>query len=296
MTSQHLHIIHALRASAMALAFGVSAQAAATRTFVSTIGNDANTSVDCSPAAPCRTFTAALSVTNAGGELVVLTSGGYGPANISQPVVITAIGVDASISVPAGVGLNISTTGNVTLIGLSLHGEATGLNGIQVLQVGYLRLYNILAEGFTDDGVIFDTSGSLEVDGSRFNDNGNVGIYVVSGSASMQGSTFDHNLIGVAVDAGHTTVADSGAFFNSTGFLTDGGILTLSNDRVASNNIGLGATLGGTLYFANCNISGNTTAYTVVSGSTMAGTNPGTSFIAPGQAKAGTLSTAVALE
>ena len=98
MTSRQLHIIHALAVSAIALAFSVSAQAAASRTFVSTIGNDANTSANCSPAAPCRTFGAALSVTNPGGEVVVLTSGGYGPATISQPVVITALGIDASVT------------------------------------------------------------------------------------------------------------------------------------------------------------------------------------------------------
>ena len=298
MTSQHLHIIHGIAASAIALAFGISAQAAATRTFVSTIGNDANTSVNCSPAAPCRTFTAALSVTNAGGEIVVLTSGGYGPATISQPVIITAVGVDASISVTTsgGVGLNIGTTGNVTLIGLSLHGEATGYNGIQVLQVGYLRMYNVLIENFTHDGFLFATSGNLEVDGSRFNDNGNGGISIENGSASVEGSSFDHNLFGVGVLAGQATVADSGAFFNSIGFAAQGGTLTLTNGRATSNTFGLLADLGGTLYFTGCNISGNGTAYSIASGSTMAGTNPGTSFIAPSQAIAGTLSTPVALQ
>ena len=114
-------------ALAVKLILSLSTCAGAARTFVSTIGNDANTSANCSPSAPCRTFSAALSVTNPGGELVVLTSGGYGPATITQPVVITAIGVDASISVTTSgadtFGLAISTPGNVTLIGLSLHGE-----------------------------------------------------------------------------------------------------------------------------------------------------------------------------
>ena len=84
------------------------------------MGNDANTSANCSPAAPCRTFAAALPVTNSGGEIVVLTSGGYGPVNITQPVIITAIGVDASISATSSENvISILTTGNVTLIGIA---------------------------------------------------------------------------------------------------------------------------------------------------------------------------------
>ncbi len=49
---------------------------AAQRTFVSTSGSDANTASNCTSTAPCRGFTAALTVTDAGGEIVVLTSGG----------------------------------------------------------------------------------------------------------------------------------------------------------------------------------------------------------------------------
>src|ERR1035438_10224038 len=158
MTSRQLRTIPAL---AIAVAFSVSAQAGATRTFVSTTGNDSNTSGNCSSTGPCRTFTAVLTVTNPGGEVVVLTSGGYGPATIDQPVTITAIGVDASISVTTSGanGLTINTTGNVTLVGLNLHGEGVGSNGIEVQQVGFLRLYNMLIENFTQ-GVDFDVSGN----------------------------------------------------------------------------------------------------------------------------------------
>src|ERR1035438_5253486 len=95
-------------ALAVKLILSVSACAGATRTFVSTIGNDANTSANCSPSAPCRTLSAALSVTYPGGEIVVLTSGGYGPATITQSVVITAIGVDASITQADPVGAAIT--------------------------------------------------------------------------------------------------------------------------------------------------------------------------------------------
>jgi hypothetical protein len=300
MTSRQLHSIHAFAASAIALAFGVSAQAATTRTFVSTIGNDANTSANCSPSASCRTFAAALSVTNSGGEIVVLTSGGYGPATISQPVIITAIGVDASISVTTSGanGLTINTPGNVTLIGLNLHGEATGSHGVLVQQVGFLRLYNMLIENFVTNGVGFQVSGGLAIYGSSMNDNGNGGVTVNNSSANayVQDTSFDHNYFAVQVSAGHTTVTDSSAEYGSFGFVSAGGTLTLVNDRATLNTAGLGVGPTGTLYFSDCLVANNVTAYSIESGGTMAGTNPGTSFIAPGQATSGTLSTPVALQ
>jgi hypothetical protein len=49
------------------------------RTFVSTSGSDAN---PCTATAPCRNFAAALALTSPGGEVVAVTSGGYGPVTI----------------------------------------------------------------------------------------------------------------------------------------------------------------------------------------------------------------------
>ena len=298
MTSRQLHIIHALAASVIALASGVSAQAAASRTFVSTTGNDANTSVNCSPTAPCRMFTAALSVTNSGGEIVVLSSGGYGPATISQPVIITAIGVDASISaMSGGNGITINTNGNVTLIGLNLHGEGIGLNGVEVQQGASIRLYNMLIENFTKNGVDFEVSGKLLISGSSINSNaGTAGLFVVNAAASayVQGTSFNGNTNGVIIGNGQVTVADSSAEYNGTGFGANG-TLTLINDRAVFNDTGLEAFTGGSLYFANCLIANNDFSYQIVAGATMAGSSPGTSFIAPGQSTTGSLSTAITL-
>ena len=70
--------------AAMGLAAPPPATAApAQRTFVSSGGLDTNT---CLLAAPCRGFQAALLQTNAGGEIVVLDSAGYGPVTINKAV------------------------------------------------------------------------------------------------------------------------------------------------------------------------------------------------------------------
>jgi hypothetical protein len=57
------------------------------RTFVSTTGTDTG---NCNPNAPCRTFTYALTQTAVNGEIIALTSGGYGPVEITKAVQITA--------------------------------------------------------------------------------------------------------------------------------------------------------------------------------------------------------------
>ena len=104
---------------------------------------------------------------------MVVDSGDYGAATITQPVSISAIGVVASITQTASGqnALTINTTGNVTITGLGLHGLGSGNDGIQVQQVGVLRLYHVTAEGFNNDGVEFDAGGQLSIQDSRFTDN-----------------------------------------------------------------------------------------------------------------------------
>ena len=67
---------HAIVAWVVALA-GVPlvASAGGQRTFVASTGDDGD---PCSLSLPCRSFAAAILQTNAGGEVVVLDSGGYG--------------------------------------------------------------------------------------------------------------------------------------------------------------------------------------------------------------------------
>lgn len=285
----------------MALTFSISSQAAASRTFISTAGSDTNTSVNCSPAANCRTFGAALSVTTSGGEIVVLNSGGYGPATISQPVIITAVGVDASISVTTagGNGITINTPGNVTLTGLNLHGEGTGANGVLVQQVGALRLYNVLIENFTNDGVNFAVSGKLGVYQSVINDNAGAGVLISNASASaiVNSTNFDNDGNAVEVTAGQATVSNSGASHstNTTAFLANGGSLSLFNDRAAANNTAFGASGGGAVYFSNCILANNTNSFDVGAGGTISGTNPGTTLVGPSQTQTGSL-TPIALQ
>jgi hypothetical protein len=69
------------------------------RTFVSAMGSDG---ADCSRATPCRTFAHALTLTDASGEVIALTSGSYDPFTITKAVAIT---------VPSGVHATVTSSG-----------------------------------------------------------------------------------------------------------------------------------------------------------------------------------------
>lgn len=126
---------------------------AAQRTFVSVSGTD---NASCSLAAPCRTFTAAISATSAGGEVIVLDSGGYGAVTIGKSVSITApTGVYAGISVFSGDGVTISaaTTDTVILRGLAINNQG-GNRGIAVLSAATVRIEDCVINGMTY-GIVF---------------------------------------------------------------------------------------------------------------------------------------------
>src|SRR5215472_18109741 len=95
-----MRIVSLLVPGLFAILSVTSASAQVQRTFVSGGGIDSN---PCSRTAPCRTFTQAISQTNAGGEVYVLDSAGYGPFTITKSVAIVAPqGVTAGISVFSG--------------------------------------------------------------------------------------------------------------------------------------------------------------------------------------------------
>jgi hypothetical protein len=119
-------------ASVAALLTAGHAQAQANRTFVSGHGADTNA---CSLSALCRSFAQALSQTNAGDEITVLDSAGYGAVNITKSVTITnPVGVEAGITAAVGttaIQINAGTSIiDVTLRGLTLQGASGSANGI----------------------------------------------------------------------------------------------------------------------------------------------------------------------
>ena len=70
------------------------AQAQASRTWVSGVGDDAN---PCSRTAPCKTFAGAISKTAVNGEINCLDPGGFGAVTITKSITIDCHEVFGSI-------------------------------------------------------------------------------------------------------------------------------------------------------------------------------------------------------
>ena len=105
------------------------ANAQATRTWVSGVGDDAN---PCSRTAPCKTFAGAISKTAAGGEINCLDSAGFGAVTIVKAMTIQCEGVIGGILASGQNGIIVNAGANdvVTLRGLDLLG-INALTGIQ---------------------------------------------------------------------------------------------------------------------------------------------------------------------
>jgi Right handed beta helix region len=134
------------------------------RTHVSVaIGDDFNTASNCTPVAPCRTFQAAMTVTDVNGEVVILDSGGYGAVNINRSVALIApTGVYAEISVsPDAFGVTVDRPGvKVALRGLTIKGQGGRSDGI-VITADKLIVENCVISNLTGFGI--DVIGDITV-------------------------------------------------------------------------------------------------------------------------------------
>lgn len=195
------------------------------RTFVSTAGVDANTATSCAATTPCRTFGAAITVTDPGGEIVILGSGGYGSFTITQSVSINApSGVHAAITALVGDGLTINAPGaTVTLNGLVISGVGgVGTKGINVVAAQSVILNSCRVVNFGTGIAMAVPAGStgsgptISITDSfiGFNTNG-VEISGISGTNTVGGLVVDSQIMrnsGTAIVAGdrsRVTVANS---------------------------------------------------------------------------------------
>jgi hypothetical protein len=144
------------------LAFTSIAQAQATRTWVSGVGDDVN---PCSRTAPCKTWAGAISKTAAGGEIDALDPGGYGTLTITKSITVDGTtGAGWGSTLNSG-GINgfvindsLSATPNTAIVqlrNLSINGAGTskGLNGIRFLAGKSLTVENVTIQNQTANGI-----------------------------------------------------------------------------------------------------------------------------------------------
>ena len=218
------------------LALLATGASAAQRTFVKSDGVDTN---PCSLPQPCRTFGAAMLLTNFGGDIVTLDSAGYGPVTITQPVsILVPSGVYAGVSVNGGqvdgIVVDIANGGGpVYLRGLQINGQG-GTNGVRINRGGRVILESVSISGFYNSGgghAILDNSTSpytelvLRNVVIRDGDNG----VVVDGTAGNKTVSIENSLIS---GFGNTACVS----------LTDSVNMVVSNTTIEDCNTGFALT------------------------------------------------------
>ena len=258
------------------LALLIQPAQAAQRTFVSTSGNDANTISNCGPTTPCRGFGAALGVTDPGGEILAVSSGGYGAVTLNKSVsIIAAPGVYAGLSVFSGSGITIGTASvSVVLRGLTINGLG-GSSGISMTNGSKLSVENCVISNFTGgQGIDISTAATVRIVDTLLRDNG-TGISVRYGATAdisntkLVGNTYGIWTEGVAAGTTTTSVSDSVVTGSGTAGISAVGSLAGATARsevirttVSNGGVGVAAqATAGTsvMTLSESMVSGNTT-------------------------------------
>src|SRR6185503_17263223 len=160
------------------------AQAQASRTWVSGVGDDAN---PCSRTAPCKTWAGAISKTAACGEIDALDPGGFGAVTITKSITLDGTGTFASILASLVNGINILQAKTVNVEDCVIFRFNTG-NGITVNETNDLALNvrNTVIRDNTLDAINTVTSGAanhvrVTLDNVRLSGSAN-GLHARSGS------------------------------------------------------------------------------------------------------------------
>jgi parallel beta helix pectate lyase-like protein len=239
----------------LSLLTGGVAQAQATRTWVSGVGDDAN---PCSRTAPCKTFAGSISKTAVGGEIDALDPGGFGAVTITKSITIDGGGGQvASVLVNGTNGIVVAapSTDLVTLRNLRINGIGGGLSGIRFISGRGLHIEHCSIFGFTNHGIDIAPSAGAKVSvidtfATNNTQNGINVLGAVRVFVTIDRSRFEHNgNYGVFVgDFTRATVRDSDASENGVGFIAQanaGDVVMNIANSTAGNNTTTGIQAGG---------------------------------------------------
>ena len=261
------------------LTLGVSsiANAQATRTWVSGVGDDAN---PCSRTAPCKTYAGAISKTAAGGEISTLDPAGFGAVTITKAITINGEGTLAGILSSGSTAIIVNAGANdiVYIRNIFINGANAGLNGIRWLAGKQLHVENCTITGIGNNsagnghGIFVNmtaTAGNLFVKDTNIKNCAVSGITVQTSTGFVAGVLNNVNLEGLPtglVIGNNAFVSVRDSVINlatSTGVsITGSGTPTGSFDNVMINNnptaINVGST--GIINLSSSVLENNTTA------------------------------------
>jgi len=186
-------------------AFASMAQAQATRTWVSGVGDDAN---PCSRTAPCKTFAGAISKTADCGEISVLDPGGFGAVTITKSITIDGTGTLAGILAAGTTGIivNALATDVITIMGLSINGACTGIRGMNILQAKTVNIEDCVIFRFVNEGILVNkTSGdmALNVRNTVIRNNAGDGVGLTTASGTVKAAFVNSSIIGSGLNGLH---------------------------------------------------------------------------------------------
>ena len=262
----------ALLAMLTTLTLATTAQAQASRTWVSGVGDDVN---PCSRTAPCKTFAGAISRTAAGGEISALDPAGFGSVVITKSITISGDGTLAGILNASTSGVIVNAAGIVVVLrNLSLSAVAPtqpGTYGVRIIAAANVVIENVTIEGNRGTpgvGVSVNTAADTKVllrnVGIRNSDTG-VLVTTTAGTAQvmMERVSIQNTDTAVSVDSGATVeINGSSINFNGVGVTatTATSTVRLSDSTISMNTTGLSTAAGGQIISYNNNrLRGNTT-------------------------------------
>ena len=255
------------------------AQAQATRTWVSGVGDDVN---PCSRTAPCKTFQGAISKTAAGGEISVLDPGGFGAVTITKSITIDGGGTGGSItaSLINGIIINAGVNDVIRLRNLSIQGTGNGLSGIRYLAGKTLHVENLTIQGFTSNGIDMNlgaNSGNLLVKDTYINNCGIAGIRIQTSTGTASASLSNVRLqacqFGLDTLSGTTTISNSVVSHNtSIGIVAESAsVINVERTDVSNNVTGVSGFNGtAVVRLSDSSIYNNGTGINVGVGTTVA--------------------------
>jgi len=264
--------INALAIAIFTLAFASLAQAQASRTWVSGVGDDAN---PCSRTAPCKTFAGAISKTAPGGEIDALDPGGFGAVTITKAITIDGGGGQVASVLVSGTNGIVVQAGNsdvVILRNLRINGISSGINGIRFTNGRALNVENCYIFGFTQNGIDISltvaNANLVFVSNCILKNNTGVGLRAATTAGQVKvaivGTSFAENGTGLQAANNSRVDADRSGFYNNTGagVNADGtggvGVANITNSSLYNNGgAGISATNAGVGRINNCDLIQN---------------------------------------
>ncbi len=188
---------NALTAVIFTLAFVSIAQAQASRTWVSGVGDDVN---PCSRTAPCKTFAGAISKTAACGEINALDPGGFGAVTITKSITIDGTGTFASIlaSLVTGITVNAAATDVITIRGVSIDGFCNGLRAMNIIQAKTVNIEDCVMFRMAGPGILVNETNDLflNIRNTVIRDNTGAGLDLASSGGTVKATLFEVSLTG----------------------------------------------------------------------------------------------------